>query len=1045
MSGQPTNYNLTYNGYYYTGDVGENPDYLSLLEISINSSHDTSAPFDNTELSIQSDVSGSVHGKEGDYLLLNNTTNLSLYKYTNLSGTDNESRFKEITLPNYFIFYSVNSNYFLPNHILFCDKNNVQVTILNYNSGTFDSSNIFNTLFEGIGDKLENKPEAVSDDLYKFFIDTDGNDDLLLYQCYEISENNYEYITCITGLSKFSFKTTNVSPYNDRYVTYIELKELRATIIKINFMTEEYTGYQGFYTETTNYVLGMEKDIINKIRELKLGRDVILNDTLLTKYNNGVNLIYIVKNVSEENEKVIIYNFQGTNLYNDLLNLNILNISRNNINIQIGYFDQNKTKFVGNVSPENQDNNEYYLGYGTGSNSYDLYYNINYELGYGFDFKIIFTNLYKFNFNDDFLGYVYMINYNYHYNIQIIKNIKSDIFYGYYNIGNININIPTTIDEYLTILPKNVINGINRYSNVGNILLSKTQEGKTYTSTVNITNNNLVMVSKLLKENESFCFFYYYDYEYNNANIKSVLATNNSIEDVDMNKFPYTNTNFIGIIGNGPPSEDIEGNDGDLYLNYIMNSNGDIPIYQYTDGSWHTLRTNIDEYDFTDGYNKFHIEYNGYIYNIENTTQEPMNYNLTYNGYYSTSDVTNNDDKTQILNNIKGSANFGDYLLLNNSNGISINKYYGGSNWIEIFKPDQFLFYSVDGYSTPNTILYINNDVVTYTTAEFPSDKTFEGLIGLFNNLPLPSIDNLNKYYLSTDNIDNLLSICYEIETDNYLYIPVFACLSKLYYIVDNSPYNDKYIVYIDNSNNIVNLKKIIFNTKEKVGFQGFYTESTSTENNLSSDITNKIEFLKFGRPVINGDTLLTQYNGGKYKIYVITGDDNTQISEYELDNDYVLFYDLLTLNILKINNDGLDVTNNGIYDGYFDQIPSLYDDSSIYIGYNEPNDFNSVYYFQLGEYIYINVNNMWIKIFTSVYQINNIFTLGSYMNIYTNYLNLKNYFIGIYLKINTSPLGYYSNIYLNNISNFKILEILTNIKKQVIATYDNLLINVNN
>ena len=144
MSGQPTNYNLTYNGYYYTGDVGENPDYLSLLEISINYPHVLIPEQD--ELSIQS----KTDGKEGDYLLLKDTTSLSLYKYINLSGTDNESRFAEIILPNYFIFYSVNSNDFDPNSILFCDKNNVQVTISNYNSGTFDSSNTFNIFIKFI-------------------------------------------------------------------------------------------------------------------------------------------------------------------------------------------------------------------------------------------------------------------------------------------------------------------------------------------------------------------------------------------------------------------------------------------------------------------------------------------------------------------------------------------------------------------------------------------------------------------------------------------------------------------------------------------------------------------------------------------------------------------------------------------------------------------------------------------------------------------------------------------------------------------------------
>jgi len=1002
MSGQPTNYNLTYNGYYYTGDVGENPDYLSLLEISINYPHVLIPEQD--ELSIQS----KTDGKEGDYLLLKDTTSLSLYKYINLSGTDNESRFAEIILPNYFIFYSVNSNDFDPNSILFCDKNNVQVTISNYNSGTFDSSNTFNILFEGIGDKLENKPEAESTDLYNFFMDTDGNNDLLLYQCYEFSENNYEYITCITGLSKFSFKTTNVSPYNDRYVIYIELKELRATIIKIKFMTEEYTGYQGFFVDTTDYVLGMEQDIINKIKELKLNREIILYDTLLTKYNGDDYKIYLAYFDDDNELKVSSTNSVSNILYNDLLNLNMLYVDDDNLlNIQEGYFDQNNKYITGVMYPyTGSSNSEYYLNYE------DLYgyipqYNINY--GRSATFIDIFLGLYKFEFSGLLLFFVNNYDTGHNNNYIIINKYINNEFCGYYNSNNVY-NISDRLESYIKI-----ISSLSTLYYAGSIILLKTSDEKIYTLTININNNKLVIDSNLIKQNQSFAFFYRVD-----NYIKSVLITNNSINDINMQEFSNSINNFNGIIGKINPEQNILGNDGDLYLNI-----NNIQLFQYSNGIWTRLMINKYMYYFTNYIKYFEINYNNtngsnIKYVIDDITQQPENYNLTYNGYYS----ENDGDKSTILNDIKGSINAGDYLLLNNSDGLSINKY-DGDDWIEITKPVQFLYYSVNGDSSEgsmNKILYINDINVVVTNLEFPIDKIFEGSYGSYYNLPEElTIENLNEFYLSTDNINNILSQCYEILENNYKFIPVFSCLSRFSYIDINSlPYKNKYIIYNELNEFRSSIIKINFMEDEYSGYQGFYTETTDYVLGMEKDIINKIIELKLGRDVILNDTLLTKYNNDEsYKIYIVKDISEGNENVIYCNNvDNVLYNDLLNLNMLIINNDNISINN-----GYFNQ-------NEIELNFGiYPNTYNNKYYLDIdhdNEKLYIikyNINyntgldDNYVVIYNNLYKFNNNNngSLGSRIilgYVYYNKDDNNNYIYNIKIISDTNINNFNNNNY---------------------------------
>ena len=75
-----------------------------------------------------------------------------------------------------------------------------------------------------------------------------GNNNNILRQCYQTSTDEFEWVQVITGLSWFSFETVIDTENNikNRYIIYNNINE-SVNIIKINYMMEQYEGYQGFY------------------------------------------------------------------------------------------------------------------------------------------------------------------------------------------------------------------------------------------------------------------------------------------------------------------------------------------------------------------------------------------------------------------------------------------------------------------------------------------------------------------------------------------------------------------------------------------------------------------------------------------------------------------------------------------------------------------------------------------------------------------------------------------------------------------------------
>ena len=688
----PTNYNYTYNGYYYEGDYDETSNYYNLLKTSKNF-----VPYTDPILP-----------KQGDYLLLNNTTNLSLFKYINNDDNSDNKSFINIELPNYFIYYSYTSyNYynsegsFYKQSILFVNKILSSVSISSYDNGTFELT----TEFSGVGNIINKIPEANSNNKYIFFMDINktNTDNLLFYQCYNIG-NNYQFIPVFTCLSKFTFITTNIisniNIFKDIYVIYIELDSQDCGIFKINFNTSEYMGYQGFYCESVDNVNNLEDDIINKIVELKLNRQIVLNDTLLTKYNGGNYTIYIVNNIN--NKSVISINIEDDILFNNLLDLTILKIdTSNNVEIINGYFDQYNIIFDCDYLNQPM---ELEINYSNLLNDGYVYYLYNKILLYRINISYIeiFTGLFKLNINttdnDSFLCYL-LYDVDCYYLKMINTQYNSNIYNGFYNINLID--IPNNILSSLNIIKDK----IDLY--VGNIFLSMTNDGQVFTSSLSITYNNLELINKIVEQDEIYTFLasnlspppeslrnqlnidLVRDPRY--PQILSYLVTYNSITSTFIN--PIDSPVLFGIIGKTSPTitynemdsqskidGKITGKFGvlpalNLYPYYLNFKNG--IIYQYIDNNikWVELKTNNDLITFKNDVYEFIIsKFNDEITITNNTPEpalEPKIESYTYNGYYYKGDVGEQPDYYSLLNIAKNNAH-GVKLFLSDSWGGDI-------------------------------------------------------------------------------------------------------------------------------------------------------------------------------------------------------------------------------------------------------------------------------------------------------------------------------------------------------------------------------------
>ena len=116
-------------------------------------------------------------------------------------------------------------------------------------------------------------------------MDRAGAETMLMNLYRNINRDKYQFDFVVFTNDKGDYD----DEINDRYVVNLFIDDDNK-ISKINYSEIEYSGYQGFYKETiTNNDYNTIK---NEIQLLKLERDVINGDTLLTKYNNNYILLF---------------------------------------------------------------------------------------------------------------------------------------------------------------------------------------------------------------------------------------------------------------------------------------------------------------------------------------------------------------------------------------------------------------------------------------------------------------------------------------------------------------------------------------------------------------------------------------------------------------------------------------------------------------------------------------------------------------------------------------------------------------------------------
>jgi len=914
----------------------------------------------------------------GDYLLLKDDI-FRLFKYIG-----NES-LSIIDIPTNFIFYSNNGDFintFSPSILLISSN-------ISSNIGSFDPL-LTNNFSGSIG---ENDPtNAISSDLDKYYLNTISGG---LFKCV-YTQSLYIWCKIFNTLTRNIYFGVN-GEYINKYIIYTYPTDVYTLVEEINFVTEEYKGYQGYFIDT------IVDDVISKIIELKGNRPIINGDTLLSKNVNNKYIIYVINDASTSSYSTIPI-FSHYYVFNDLLLLQVLKVNQDQV-IFLNNFDQHLYSFIGltgNVIPDINVIGDYYMSL----EDNNLYININNE------WLVNYKGLYKFNYNS-------MLSYSSYINLYIYsilnESVDDNIYRGFYN--------PTK-----TMTSKNDIrvleilqNYKHSFINIYDILLVNINN--TYSScTINIISNELIITYNDNLNNITF------------LNIANGIIRSQHIEYNTLSPIQFThniNEPYIGLITNNVFPQ---GNIGDFLINELDNK-----IYQCVDiNSWVVSYFNVFtiEYIYNNILYSVNININGEVTSMNSIT-------TLFNGYYIESNDVNYYNMLYNIKSIK--PKIGDYLLVHSlsNNTILLQKYTNdtenNSGFSQIIiNSDYYIFYS----NIDEHYMIIKN-IDTKQVNVFDNDILFEGLYG--NSQPSnANINNVGKTYLNTSNGN--LYLCYNYYENNYMWIPIITTLSKNKYIATNDGNNTNpnviYILYIKPNLTIPDSPIIInFSDSEYQGYQGFILDN-------DDDVINDIIKLKGGKNVINGDTILL-YSDNKYNIYIII--DNVVTLSKELNNDFILFYDIANLQIVKYNMNGKNnLLLNGVYLDYFDQTkytidgyfsvsyPTMFDDKSLeYLCFADNN-------------IYIYDGYSWLKTFKSLYKYNynhyDIHLLG-----YVKYNNLQNILINKDLIDINMFQGYYNintilQIPTNNLqTQLNVVEVIQNLNGYYVNIEDTLLFKTSN
>jgi len=246
-------------------------------------------------------------------------------------------------------------------------------------------------------------------------------------------------------------------------------------------------------------------------------------------------------------------------------------------------------------------------------------------------------------------------------------------------------------------------------------------------------------------------------------------------------------------------------------------------------------------------------------------------YNTTYNGYYYYGSV-NSQNPESILYLIKGkNAQVGDYLLImdqDNDDNVVLRKLTSIEDSIYNFTTiniDEFIFYAVKMISESSfdeKILYVNilSDpkiiiAENYNDGIFDKTKTrFDG------DISQPSENETLYLNISETSDTTILKLNY---IDVNTFIPVITGLSQFQFIVEGTPYNDKYISLIKLNSQQSEVTQINFDSP----YQGYYKDYMIYTD--SGSIINTIKELKENREVIKGDMLLFK-NKNKVRLFFV-------------------------------------------------------------------------------------------------------------------------------------------------------------------------------
>ena len=430
---------------------------------------------------------------------------------------------------------------------------------------------------------------------------------------------------------------------------------------------------------------------------------------------------------------------------------------------------------------------------------------------------------------------------------------------GYYYKGEYNIT-----DKLEDIL----LNTKGNNSSIGDYLLI---------SSVIDDNIDSIILNKLTEINEDTYIFtqtnpgdkylfyatkFYFDGSIIEVGNNKILYIDNISQNVEFSNynegnFDLNDTIFMGLYGD----DNLKPNNVDrdtLYLSIDKTLDDEILSLNYSgnNNEWTPVITGLSQFEFDSRIDVYYALLDLKSENVKilsNNVREPTNYNYTFNGYYSGENTDQDPNYYNILNSIKtslelGSPQIGDYLLLKNT--YSVNTYVkllklvksnllDNSDFIEIETTDKFLFYSVNGDNDANIrlrSLYININIVTLIDNNIDDNisklKLFDGLI---SNSYISIIETIsdynNKFCLYNGSLEDKYTLqqCYETSTNIYEFIPLYTCLSKFTFMNNHNIY----LIYTELNSEQVFINKIIYSEIEYDGYQGFYDEYISSENDI--------------------------------------------------------------------------------------------------------------------------------------------------------------------------------------------------------------------